>query len=212
MHILQEKLLQLVSRKNLGSMTLREIGALVGEKYPQKIKHHLTQLERRGLISINKPAGKVERAIHGRIKNSPLIAIPIIGAANCGPATIFADQNIEGYLRVSSTILAKKKRVFAIRTSGPSMNKASVNGKTIEDGDYLIIDPEDRTPEHKDIVLCIVDDTATVKRYVWDKENGQVVLVSDSTKDFPPIYIHPDDKFSINGKVAQVIKKPKYSV
>lgn len=209
MHTLQEKIIQLVGEKNLGRMTLREIGQLVGEKYPQKIKHHLSQLEKKGLIKINKQAGRIERATMGLIKNTKLVSIPIVGAANCGPATIFADTNIEGYLKVSATILGRKKHVFAIQANGISMNKAAVGGKTIEDGDYLIIDPNDTVPHNGEIILSIIDDTANIKRYVWDNANRQIVLMSDSTKDFPPIYIHPDDKFLINGKVIQVIKKPK---
>ncbi len=61
-----------------------------------------------------------------------------------------------------------------------------------------------------DIVLSIIDGMANIKRFFLDKANNQVVLVSDSTKEFPPIYIHEDDDFMINGKVVQVIKKPKF--
>jgi SOS-response transcriptional repressor LexA len=209
MHILQEKLLNLISEHNIGALTLRNIGARIGEQYPQKVKHHLGQLEKRGLITINKALGKIERAKTGRRKNSPLVSVPLVGSANCGPATIFADQNIEGYLKVSSTILGRRKNIFAIRASGPSMNKAAIGGNTIEDGDYLVVDPEDTAPRDRDIVLCIIDDTATVKRYVWDAAHKQIILAADSTKDFPPVYIHPDDNFQINGKIVQVIKKPK---
>src|ERR1700679_3939988 len=46
MHPLQEKILALIDSHNLGQMTLREIGELVGERFPQKIKHHLVQLEK----------------------------------------------------------------------------------------------------------------------------------------------------------------------
>lgn len=210
MHTIQEKIIQLVAEKNLGQMTLREIGELIGEKFPQKIKHHLGQLEKKGLIRINKNEGRIERATVGLIKHTKFVSVPIVGAANCGPATIFADTNVEGYLKISSTILGRKKDVFAIQANGISMNKAAIGGKTIEDGDYLIIDPNDTVPRNGEIVLSIIDDTANIKRYVWDDTNKQIVLVSDSTKDFPPIYIHPDDKFLINGKVIQVIKKPKF--
>jgi repressor LexA len=209
MHMLQEKILILVNEKNIGGMTLREIGSHIGEKYPQKIKHHLSQLEKKGLIKIDKSKNSIEKASRGRIRNSPFVSIPIVGAANCGPATIFADENVEGYLKVSSTILGSKKSVFAIKASGPSMNKAVVADKNIEDGDYLVIDPNAVIPQNGDIVLSIIDDTANIKRYYWDTENKQIILVSDSTKDFSPIYIHPDDNFLINGKVIQVIKKPK---
>lgn len=209
MHPIQEKIARLVDEKNLGQMTLREIGALVGERSPQKIKHHLSMLERRGLIKINKHRGTIEKAHSGGAKNSPLVSVPIVGAANCGPATIFAEENVQGYLKISNALLAKKKDVFALKASGLSMNRASIGGKNIEDGDYLIIDAARRSPADGDIVCSVIDDMATIKRYVWDKEGRQIVLVAESSKDFPPIYIHADDDFSISGTVIQVVKKPR---
>jgi repressor LexA len=89
------------------------------------------------------------------------------------------------------------------------MNRASVDGKTIEDGDYLIIDSEYRNPRNGDVILSIIDDMANIKKYVWDEVNNQVLLMSQSTKEIPPIYIHEDDSFMINGKVIQVIKRPR---
>ena len=89
------------------------------------------------------------------------------------------------------------------------MNKATINGNTIEDGDYLIIDSTDTTPRSGDIILSVIDDMANIKKYIWDEINNQIVLASQSTKDIPPIYIHEDDSFMINGKVIQVVKKPK---
>jgi SOS-response transcriptional repressor LexA len=209
MHIIQEKILKLVPHKNLGSMTLREIGDLIGEKYPQKIKHHLDQLQKKNLIKIDKNKGIIQKYSTGPVKNTQLISVPIVGAANCGPATIFANENIEGYLKISKNILRKFKNIFAIRAQGLSMNRALINGLTIEDGDYLIIDSSQTSPSNGDIVLSVIDDMANIKKYVWDEENNQIVLVSESTKDIPPIYIHEDDSFMINGKVIQVIKKPK---
>jgi repressor LexA len=211
MHKIQENILELVDKKNLGSMTLREIGELIGEKFPQKIKHHMDQLQKKGLIKIDKKNNTVSRTSRGPIQNSKLLSIPIVGTANCGPATIFANENIEGYLRISKSILRKCQNIFAIRAQGLSMNKATVNGETIEDGDYLIVDSSQQSPADGDIVLSVIDDMANIKKYVWDEENNQIVLVSQSTKDIPPIYIHEDDSFMINGKVIQVIKKPRFS-
>ncbi len=208
MHIIKEKILKLIKKKNLGQMTLREIGELVGEKYPQKIKHHLDQLQKKGLIKINKQQNIIKRNTAGKIQNSKLFSVPIVGSANCGPATIFANENIEGYLRISKNILRKCKDIFAIRASGLSMNRAKINGLTIEDGDYLIIDSSQNSPSNGDIVLSVIDDMANIKKYVWDEANNQIVLVSESTNEIPPIYIHEDDSFMINGKVIQVIKKP----
>jgi len=210
MHKIQENILNIVESKNLSGLTLREIGELVGEKFPQKIKHHLDQLEKKGFLVIDSKNKKIERKIHTSSIKSNMLSVPIVGAANCGPATIFANENIEGYIKISKSLLKKCKNIFAIRAQGLSMNKSVVNGNNIEDGDYLIIDSSDTSPSSGDVVLSIIDEMANIKKYVWDEENNQIVLVSESTKDIPPIYIHEDDSFMINGKVIQVIKKPKY--
>ncbi len=219
MHTIQEKLLQVAENKNLGQMTLREIGALVGESSPQKVKHHMTQLQKKGLLKIDKAKGVVkktmrewESALDG---SSRILSIPILGAVNAGPAQIFAETNIEGFLKVSSALLNPAPRdaqtFLALKVVGPSMNRATIAGKRIEDGDYVIVDIADRNVKDGDIVLSIIDGMANIKRFRFDKENGHVVLMSESTKDFPPIFIHETDNFMINGKVVQVIKKPMFS-
>lgn len=208
MHTIQEKLLKFITEHNTTRMTLREIGEHIGEKFPQKIKHHLDQLEKKGFIKRDPIKKEIQRVTY-TTKNTSLLSIPIIGAANCGPATIFANENIEGYLKISSSILKKCKNIFAIRAQGLSMNKTFIDGKNIEDGDYLLIDSDYRNPKSGDVVLSIIDDMANIKKYVWDQINNQVVLVSESTKSIPPIYIHEDDSFMVNGKVIQVIKKPR---
>lgn len=209
MHPIQEKLLKLLDQKNISDMTLRGIGEQIKEPLPQKIKHHLEQLEKKGFIRYDRKNKTISRAKTNSKIISPFMSIPVVGTANCGPATIFANENIEGYLKISKNILHKCKNVFAIKAQGLSMNKSNINGMSIEDGDYLIIDSDYRTPRNGDVVLSVIDDMANIKKYVFDEENNQIVLVSQSTKDIPPIYIHEDDSFMINGKVIQVIKRPK---
>jgi repressor LexA len=211
MHSIQEKILQKIDQGGLTGMTLRQIGEMVGEKFPQKIKHHINQLEKKGLIKVDKDTKSISRITSGTNKTTGLVSVAIVGTANCGPATIFATENIQGYIKISKNILKKCKNIFAIRAQGLSMNKALVDGKTIEDGDYLIIDTERKTPRTGEIVLSVIDDMANVKRYIWDEKNNQVVLASDSTQNIPPIFIHEDDSFMINGTVIQVIKSPKFA-
>lgn len=215
LHPIQEKLLRLAQEKNLGQMTLREMGALIGERSPQKIKHHLNQLEKRGLIRIDKIKGLIEKTeqgwVKGLLRKARLLTVPILGSANAGPAQLLAEPNIEGYLRVSSTLVSPyaNHKLIALKVSGPSMNQAEIREKKIEDGDYVIIDSEYRNPKEGDIILSIIDGMANIKRYHWDKEHEQIALTSESTQNVPPIYIHESDDFAINGKVVQVIKKPK---
>lgn len=208
MHKIQQNLLELSKRKNLGQMTLREMGEHIGEKFPQKIKHHLNQLEKKGFIKIAKHTGTIERTAPGKIAKTSLLSIPILGTADCGPATFYADTNFEGYLKISSSLLKRKKDVYAVRASGLSMNRANVGGNNIEDGDYLIVESSSKTPENGDVVVSVFDNVANVKKFQLDKENNRIVLLSESTKDFPPIFIHADDDFNITGYVVQVIKKP----
>ncbi|MDO8516009.1 MAG: S24 family peptidase [bacterium] len=211
-------LLRVAQDKNLGAHTLREIGSFIGEKSPQKIKHHLGELEKKGLLKIDKQKGiinKVKQAWESSLSpHGKLLTIPILGSANAGPAQIFAETNIEGFLKISSTLLLpptkKEHRFFALKVVGDSMNRAEIGKKRIENGDYVIVDADEKSVKNGDIVLSIIDGMANIKKFVVDPENEQIVLMPQSSKDYPPIYIHEDDDFMINGKVIQVIKKPRF--
>ena len=217
MHKIQQQLLQVAQEKNLGRYTLREIGSFIGESSPQKIKHHLLQLQAKGLIKIDKVKGlirKTKQEWETMSGNAKLLSIPIVGAGNAGPATIFAETNIEGFLKISSSLLAaprkEVRRLFALKVVGHSMNRAKIKDKYIEDGDYVIVDADDRDVKNNDIVLSIIDGMANIKKFHIDRANQQVTLLSVSTKDFPPIYIHASDDFMVSGKVVQVIKTPRF--
>jgi len=216
LHALQEAILRLAQERNIAQLKLREIGRLVGDPSPQKIKHHLQQLEKRGLIQIDRKKQVARKTMYGWIdgflkKGKRLLRIPIVGAANCGPAELLAEQNIVGYLRISDSLLRRRTSdgLFAVRADGFSMNQARIHDKNIEDGDYLIVDGNDRVPREGEVILSIIEGAANIKRYHRDKRNKQILLISDSTEDLAPIYIHPDDDFLVNGKVVDVIKKPK---
>ena len=208
-HPIQQKLLKISENINLSKMSLREIAHLVEEKHPQKISHHLFQLEKKGLIKIDRRSGNIKKVKAG--ENNNLITVPILGTANCGEANIFANENLEGYLKISKKFINKDKNIFAIRAHGLSMNKANIKGFNIEDGDHVIVDGGNRNPNSGDYVLSIIDETANIKRFHIDKSKKQIALISESTENLPPIYIHPDDKYMINGVVKYVIKKPKVS-
>jgi SOS-response transcriptional repressor LexA len=219
MHEIQEKLLKLSKTKNLAKLSLRDMANEIGlpQDSPQKIKHHLLQLQKKRFLNIDRAKGMMDRfsSTSGRAegllhRGSQLFSIPIIGTANCGPATIFSEQNFQGFLRISSKLVGRSKStgLFAIKTDGSSMNRAEVNGKRIEDGDYVIVNNNDKDVKTRDVVLVIIDNKGSIKRFIDDRAHGQIVLMADSSYDYEPIYLHPDDDFSINGKVVAVIKKP----
>lgn len=205
----------MASERNLARMTLRDMASAIGlpDEAPQKIKHHLQQLEKKGFVKIDRVKGVSRRMGITTEKSgvSKVFSLPIIGTANCGPASMFAEENFQGFLHVSARLVERAQAfgLFAIKADGSSMNRAEIKGKRIEDGDYVIIDSHDRNPKNNDVVLAVLDGKATVKRFMDDRANGQIVLQADSSHDYEPIFLHPEDDFSVNGKVVCVIKNPK---
>lgn len=215
----QKKVLEFVkkySTRHEFAPSLEEIRKHFKLRSNATVHQHLATLARKGFLSREKSRHRsITISPHESIE-SPYsntvgldsISLPIVGAANCGPAEIFAEENIEGYLKVSKSLLNRRDGLFVIRASGDSMNKADFFGKTIDDGDFVIIDSLDRNAKHGDYVLSIIDGCANLKKFIIDR-NGSKMLVSESSskKDYKPIFLHEQDDFMINGKIISVIKK-----
>jgi repressor LexA len=212
MHRIQKQLLDFIAvQENFASLSLRKMAELIGAPgKPQTVKYHLQQLEQNGLIHVNLQAGviKLVKKGYNKASTSPLYSVPVVGSANCGPATIFAVENISQYLKVSSSLLPRnKKGLFALIADGSSMNKAEVEpGKTIESGDFVLVDSEYKNHRNGDIVIAVIDGMATIKRLRYDLTNSQIVLEADSTEKYLPIFLHENDDFILNGKVVGIIK------
>lgn len=157
--------------------------------------------------AVSIPAFDFSMSLSGTLSGFEFVSIPLVGSANCGPAELLAEENIEGYLTVKKAMLPRASGIFALRASGHSLNRANVKGKNIEDGDIVLVDAEDRDIKDGDYVLSIIGGAANLKRYQFDKKKGQINLLSESTQAFKPIIIMPGDDFAINGKVVGVIKR-----
>lgn len=212
MHNKQKQLLALIDTDpNIGSYSLRTIADKIGvPDKPQIVKYHLQKLEEAGLIAMNLEQGVIKPVKKGFVKSTinTVFSLPVVGSANCGPATIFAEQNIQQYLKVSSSMLPyNKKELYALIADGSSMNKAEVEaGKTIESGDFVLVDSGYKSYKNGDIVVAVIDGLATIKRYRLDKENDRIVLEADSKEKYLPIFIHAEDDFQLSGKVVGIIK------
>ena len=177
--------------------------------------HYLKKLEEGGYLKkeANQPRGitlqgfDFSMSLSGSLSGFEFISIPLVGSANCGPALLLAEENIEGYLTVKKNLVPRASGIFALRASGNSLNKANIKGKNIENGDLVLIDSEDRNIKDGDYVLSIIGEAANLKKYTFDKKNGHIVLSSESTEKYKPILIMAGDDFAINGKVIAVIKK-----
>jgi repressor LexA len=211
MHKYQEEILKVAKEMDVSSLSLRELGSKIGIKdKPQLVKHHFDQLVKKGLLYSDKFGRKKIADARGYVINE-IFNIPLTGMANCGPAMQLAHQNIDGYLKISSKVLGRKKPngLFAVKVIGNSMNSAKdLKGGPAEEGDYVIADCGKTDPQNGDYVLSIIDDAANIKRFY--KDDGEIRLVSEATMDIPPIVLHEDDVNSkgylVNGVVLRVIK------
>lgn len=208
MHLTQRRILEHARYNSLSSKTLREIGEAIGESHPQKVKHHLEQLIKNGFLERKGNGGLF--VVGGDLvvnTETTLLPVPILGAGNCGPALMMAEENIEGYLKVSSKLLPSNHRVFALKAVGNSMNMARVKGTNISDGDYVLVDPEDTSAGSGDYVLSVIDGLANIKKLYIDKNQQLISLLSESTHNIPPIVLDPEEaNYFLNGKIVRVIK------
>ena len=190
-------------------MSLREIGKEVGGKNAGTIKYHLDKLQEMRVLKkpIQDNALKKFQEILKKSQDS-LLNIPILGAANCGVATLVGEEMFDGYLKVSPGLIPTKdfNNLFAIKAEGNSLNMANIDNQNIESGDYLIIDTNSN-PQNGNYVLSIIDGCANIKKY--QNEGDKIVLKSESTEDIPPIFIDKQTDYLINGVVIKVIKNLK---
>ena len=121
---------------------------------------YINELAKRGLI--DKTDGK-NRAVS--IKQS-VVSVPLIGTVAAGQP-IFATQNYDGYFAIPSNFFAGED-LFMLNVHGDSMIKIGML-----DGDKIIVRKQ-QTADNGDIVVALVDDSATVKRYF--KRDGKIIL------------------------------------
>ncbi len=152
--------------------SVREICAATGLKSTSTVHLHLKTLEERGLI-------EREKGINRCIKVSGMdrsASIPVLGRVTAG-VPILAVEEIETYIPISES-LRRGRELFALRVMGESMINAGILS-----GDIVIVH---RTPvaNNGDIVVAMIEDEATVKRFY--KEDGHFRLQPENDA-FEPI-------------------------
>lgn len=211
MHPTQQKLIDLIDKEDISKLSLREIGRRIEVSNPQVVKHHLEQLRKLNLKSVQVPT-----LGNDVLKNSISIDritfdIPLLGYANCGAPSFIAEETANGYLTVSNSIVKSAPGLFALIAQGESMNAANIAGNAISTGDYVIVDSKKRSPKSGDYVVSVIDGYANIKKFHSDAENKQIALISESKQDFPDIIIAAEDfnQYMVSGTVVRVVKKIK---
>lgn len=205
MHWIQEKLLQIASLNDIDELRLVDLVEMVGCEHPSQIKHHMSQL-----VEKQKLVRKKDRLVPALSMPQGLLTIPVLGEADCGEATKYVDGRIIDNLVVSPSLVTIKypESVYALVAKGDSMNAAAVNGKTICDGDYVIVEKREAyTPKDNDIVVSDIGGLANIKRFRTDPANRRIILMPESMRDdYAPIIIDETDDYAVVGKVVEVVK------
>lgn len=203
-----DKLIALASTARIHTLSFGEIAERIGVKHRSQAQYYLKKLIDDGEL-IRKSTGEI--VVTPSEQHPSLITLPVFGSANCGPATLYAEGEISEVIHVSPSLLKRRLRrdAFAVKASGDSMNAASISGKSLEDGDYAIIEPVTwQNTLDGDYVLSVIDGLGNIKRVKIDTAQGRVILRSESREFREDIIIDTldIDLYSIAGRVVDVVK------
>lgn len=175
---------------------VREICEAVHLKSTSSVHSHLETLEKNGYIRRDPTKPRAIEVLDNQFSTQrrDVVQVPIIGTVAAGQP-ILAEQNIEEYFPIPSEYLPGGGDVFILRVKGESMINAG-----IFNGDQVIVQ-QTNTAENGDIVVALLDDSATVKRFY--RENGHYRLQPENdTMD--PIIV---SNVQILGKVVGLFRR-----
>ena len=172
--------------------TVREICTQLRLSSPSTVHAHLANLERLGYLHRDptKP-----RALELSNELRPPRPLPLVGRVAAG-MPILAEQNVEEYLDVPS-VLRRGDDDFVLRVAGDSMSDAG-----ILDGDFIVVHQQ-ASAESGEIVVALVEDEATTKRYF---NEGAQIRLQPENELYEPIVV-ASDAVTVVGKVVGVLRR-----
>lgn len=175
---------------------VREICEAVHLKSTSSVHSHLETLEKNGYIRRDPTKPRAIEIIDDSFNylrtETEIASIPIIGTVAAGQP-LLAVENITDYFPFPANLLPNEE-TFILKVKGESMINMG-----IYDGDYLIVE-QTNTADNGDVVVALVDDSATVKRFY--AEDGHFRLQPEN--DFmDPIIV---DHVEILGKAIRLIR------
>ena len=137
--------------------TVREISDHFGIGL-RAVQDHIAALQRKGFLSLcEKRSRSIRVLVDGELKASrPYIdKVPLLGT--------LAAENLDGYVNLTEPFVHPGKRYFALRVRGQSMIDAG-----ILEGDLAVVE-QTSDAENGQIVVAVIDEAITLKRYYKEK-------------------------------------------
>lgn len=185
--------------------TVREVCQDLGLSSPSTVHVHLKALEEKGYIRRDPMKSRSITLTYSVEEDDPFsnevvrtvfrnaVNVPLVGNVAAG-APILAEENIEDTLTLPTEIVGDAP-TFMLSVRGESMIGAGIN-----DGDYVVV-KEQPVANNGDIVVALIDDGATVKRFFREEE---VIRLQPENPSMDPIIV---DDCSICGKVVAVFRR-----
>jgi repressor LexA len=190
--------------------TLREIGEKMGIRSTNGVNDHLKALEKKGYLAREDLKSRALRPLKldGAVKleaagkaDADLVEIPVVGRVAAG-APLLAVENVQDTVKVDRFFLGSSpaKETFALRVKGDSMIEDGIH-----DGDFIFV-KKSLTADKGDIVVALIEDEATVKRYFPE---GDTIRFQPANQAMQPILVKKRDFKSVNliGIVVGVYRK-----
>jgi repressor LexA len=194
----QAKLLSFIVkeiRENTLPPSLSEMANFLKVSSKNAVSKLLDQLEEKGYIRISGKARGIEVLnAMGESLQKGMISAPLIGSVQAG-MPMLAEEHIEDWINLPQNLTRGRKDVFLLRVRGDSMKDAGI----LED-DLVIVKPT-KDVKHNDIVVALLHDEATVKRFI--KIQNRVYLKPEN-ENYKNIY--PQEEWTVQGKVVGVIR------
>jgi repressor LexA len=182
-------------RQNGIPPTVREICDAVGLSSTSTVHAHMETLERKGYISRtstkNRSTVILEEGFYAHTRE--LVDVPILGRVAAG-TPIFAEENIEDTFPIPVDYV-KNSHCFMLSVRGDSMIDEG-----IFDGDLVLV-RQQQVANDGDIVIALIDDSATVKTF---RRDGEMIRLEAANEDYEPIIVR---ECEVLGKVIGLYRR-----
>lgn len=171
--------------------SVREICEATGLRSTSTVHAHLKRLERRGMIARDSMKPRAI-SLPMSIQQADTVTVPVVGRVTAG-TPILANENIEDYISIPNVLLGDGEH-YILGVRGESMIDAGIN-----DGDFVVVRKQ-QDANNGDIVVAMIDDEATVKRFY--RENGHIRLQPENASMSPILSKH----VTVLGKVVSLYR------
>ena len=159
----------------------------------QCISKYIKEMAELGMVKTSGGSRGIMTKTMMKTQNS-VLNIPVVGSIACG-SPLLAEENIESYLPIPKKFLGSGN-YFILKAKGDSMINAGIS-----DGDYVIVKQQE-VAEEGQIVVALIDDEATLKRFYVDKQRKQIRLHPENDNMQDMLY----DNVVIQGVAIKIIK------